>query len=116
MVFFRVLEYPFPFDPLIIMEGIPNDLTCFLDGSLQIVENQIHPLPPNDPRKTSFQKEPDTTKPLKCFAQRSIKHTLRMLRSSFFDEELSNDVGSISPFMLSEGTTVKHTMKAHDMC
>ena len=51
--FFQVHEGPFPFNPPIIMQGFPNDLTCFLNGPLQVVKNQIISLSPNDPWKTT---------------------------------------------------------------
>ena len=38
---FQVYESPFPLNPTIIVQGVPNDLTCFLNGPLQIVKNQI---------------------------------------------------------------------------
>jgi hypothetical protein len=54
--FFQVPKRPFPFDPSVILQGIPNDLTCFLNGPLQVIKNQIIPLPPDDPRKTLLKK------------------------------------------------------------
>ena len=44
--FFQVHEHPFPFNPPIILQGIPNDLTCFLNKPLHVVINQIIPLSP----------------------------------------------------------------------
>jgi hypothetical protein len=50
------------------MQGIPNDLTCFLNGPLQIVENQIVLLVPDNPLETIPQKEPHVIEPFKFFA------------------------------------------------
>ena len=64
---FQVLKGPFPLDPPIILQGVPNDLTCFLNGPLQIVENEIIPLMPDNPRNTASKQEPNATESFKSF-------------------------------------------------
>ena len=34
---FQVRESPLPLKPTIILQGVPNDLTCFLNGPLQSI-------------------------------------------------------------------------------
>ena len=42
--FSQVRESPLPLNPTIILQGVPNNLICFLNGSLQSIKTQIIPL------------------------------------------------------------------------
>ena len=55
-VLFQIRDSPFPLNPPIIMQGVPNDLTCFLYGPLPII-----PLAPSNPRKTTSQEHMGTS-------------------------------------------------------
>ena len=74
--FFQILKSLFTLDPAIIMQSVPSDLLCFLNGPLQIVKNQIHMLTTCNLQKTDPQKELDATKLFKCSAHRLVKETL----------------------------------------
>jgi hypothetical protein len=93
----------FPFNPTIIMQGIPNDLTCFHIGPLQIVKTQSISLVPDNPRNTTSLKNPDATS-FKKLAQRLIKEALhhRMdvykRRFSFVGKDLPNDVEQVDSY------------------
>ena len=65
---FQIREGPFPFNSTIIMHGVPNDLTCFLNGPLQIIEHEIILLAPDNPWKITPQEKLDATKLFKCLA------------------------------------------------
>ena len=110
---FQVRESPFPLNPTIILQGVPNDLTCFLNGPLLIIKHKIIPLALDNPWKTTPQEEPNATKPFKCLAQRLIKEALHHRKGFLWGEfpsygkELPHDVGGISLPLLSEGTTVE---------
>ena len=110
--FFQVHKSPFPFNPTLIMQGVPNDLTCVLNGPLHIIKNQIIPLALDNPRKTTSQKELYSTEPFQCLAQRLVKEALHH-RKGFtrpeippFGKELPNDVGSISR-LLNQWTAIE---------
>jgi hypothetical protein len=53
---FQALESLFPLNPTIIMQGIPNDLSCFLNEPLQIIENRIISLVLVNPQDTASKK------------------------------------------------------------
>ena len=65
-------------------------------------------------RKSTSKKEPYTIELFKCFAQRVIKKTLHHKIGLMWAEiplickELPNDVGSVSPPVLSEWTAAEH--------
>jgi hypothetical protein len=93
------------------MQGVPNDLTYFLNEPLQIIKHQIIPLVLYNLHKTALQEEPYAIELIKCLAQRLIKEALHH-RKGFprtkifcFGKEFPNAIGSISPPLLSEWTT-----------
>lgn len=96
-----------------MLQGVPNNLTCFLNRPLQILENKVISLSPNNPWETASRKEPDATEPTKCIAQRLIKMTLHHGKGlpraeiPLLGKELPNDVSSVSPPVLSQRTIVK---------
>ena len=103
----QVCDSPFLFNPIIILHGVPNDLMCFLNGSLQLIKHRVVLLALDNPWKATPQEEPDATKPFKCLAQSLIKEALHR-RKGFpwteipsFGKELPNDVGNISPPLVS---------------
>jgi hypothetical protein len=65
---FQIQESPFPLNPTIILQGVPNDLLCFLNGPLESIKQHIIPLVLDNPWKTTFQEEPDATS-FKCVAR-----------------------------------------------
>jgi hypothetical protein len=52
---FQTRESPFPLNPTKIMRDALDNLMCFLNGPLQIIEHQIIPLTPYYLRKTAPQ-------------------------------------------------------------
>ena len=54
---FQVRESLLPLNSIIILQGVPNNLMCFLNGPLKRIKNQIIPLVPNNPRKIIPQEE-----------------------------------------------------------
>ena len=104
--FFQGPEHPFPFNPPIIMEGIPNDLMCFLNAPLKIVlKNEsfcccqtIHKRPL--PKKNHIRLNRLTVS--HKGRSNKLENDFCGLRFSF----LPNDVGIVSSPVLSEGTTV----------
>ena len=59
---FQIQESPFPLNPIVLLQGIPKDFTCFLNGPLLITKQKIIPLAPYNPRKITPQEELDVTK------------------------------------------------------
>ena len=60
----------------IIMQGVANDLTCFLNGPLSIIEHKVIPLALDNPWKTAPKEEPCAIEPFECLAQRLIEEAL----------------------------------------
>ena len=110
---FQIRESLFSLNPTIILQGVPNDLTCFLDGPLLIIKHKIILLALDNPWKTTPQEEPIAIEPFKYLAQRLIKEALHhrkwFLRAEIpsFGKELPHDVGGIPPPLLSERTIVE---------
>ena len=50
---FQIHEGPLALNPIIILQGVPNDLTYFFNGSLQRIEHQIIMLVSNDSQHDS---------------------------------------------------------------
>ena len=50
---FQVPKCLLSFNPPIILQGIPNDLTCFLNVSLQFNKSAVILLSPYDPREAA---------------------------------------------------------------
>ena len=57
-------------NPTVLMQGVPNDLMCFLNEPLLIVKHKIVPLAPYIPWKTTPQEDPYATEIFECLAQR----------------------------------------------
>jgi hypothetical protein len=47
--FFQIRKSPLPLNPTIILQDVPNDLMCFLNGPLQSIKKHIVSLAPNTP-------------------------------------------------------------------
>lgn len=65
--FFQVPKRPFPFNPPVIMQSIPNELTCFPNEPLQFIKNYIIPLLPYDPRTCLHGKKYGTSIIVSCW-------------------------------------------------
>ena len=72
----QVRENPLPLDPIIILQGVPNDLASFLNGPLQIIKHQIISLALGNPRDSAPQEEPDVIELSECLTKWLIKEAL----------------------------------------
>ena len=61
--FCQIWKSLLPLDPTIILQGVPNDLMCFINWPLQSIKNHIVLFVPNTPRKTTPQEKPDVVEP-----------------------------------------------------
>ena len=104
-----------PLNPTIIMQGDPNFLMCFLDGSLHHIEHHIIPLAPNYPRKTTPQEKLDAVELFICLAQKLIKEVMHHKKGFLqakvpsFDKELPHDVGNIQTLSIVHDSCLCYT-------
>lgn len=101
----------FPLNPIIILQGVPNDLTCSLNGPLQSIKNPIIPLASNDPWNSTSQEKPNAVESFQYLAQRLIKNGIASWRKisagqgSSFGKGLPHDMSGIQQPLLSKRAT-----------